>query len=442
MERLDLFAGPLDPRPLAERMRPRRLEEMLGQEHLLGEGAALGAALRAGHLHSMVLWGPPGTGKTSLARLAAEAGRAEFEALSAVTAGLPEVRKLIREAEQRVVLGTRTLLFIDEVHRFNKAQQDAFLPAIERGSVVFVGATTENPSFELNAALLSRCRVYVLRPLAPATILAALERALADPERGLGGRGLSAAAEALAVIAEAADGDLRRALTMLELAAELARGGRIDRETAVSVASDRRRRFDKGGEQFYDQISALHKSVRSSDPDAALYWLGRMLDGGADPDYLARRLARMAVEDVGLADPRALQVALAAWQAYERIGSPEGELALAQAAVYLACAPKSNALYRAFREAMEAVSAHGSLPVPLHLRNAPTRLMRELGYGVGYRYDHDEAEGVAFAQRCLPEELGERVFYEPGERGAEARLREWLRELRERRRQARAAEEG
>ncbi len=434
----DLFAAPLDPRPLAERMRPRRLEEVVGQERLLGPGAALGEALRAGHVHSMILWGPPGTGKTTLARLVAEAGAAEFEALSAVTAGLQEVRKLLREAEQRVVLGMRTVLFVDEVHRFNKAQQDAFLPAIERGTVVFVGATTENPSFELNPALLSRCRVYVLEPLASDAIREVLKRALADPERGLGGRALAADEQALDLIADAADGDLRRALTMLELAADLARDGRIGRETAEAVASDRHRRFDQRGEQFYDQISALHKSVRSSDPDAALYWFARMLDGGADPDYLARRLVRMAAEDVGLADPRALPLTVAAWQAFERIGSPEGELALAEAVVYLACAPKSNALYRAYGEARRAVEAHGSLPVPLDLRNAPTRLMRELGYGRGYRYDHDEPGGIALAQRCLPEALAGREFYQPSERGAEARLRQWLLALREQRRRHQA----
>lgn len=440
MDRGDLFTGPLDPRPLAERMRPRRLGEIVGQERLLAPGAALGEALRAGHLHSMILWGPPGTGKTSLAQLIAQLGDAEFEALSAVTAGLPEVRRLLREAEQRVILGRRTVLFVDEVHRFNKAQQDAFLPAIERGSIVFVGATTENPSFELNSALLSRCRVYVLDPLSPAAILQVLRRALADPEHGLGSRGLSAEEDALSLIAEAADGDLRRALTMLEIAADVSRGGHIDRATALAVVADRHRRFDQWGDQFYDQVSALHKSVRSSDPDAALYWLARLLDGGADPDFLARRLVRMAVEDIGLADPRALPLAIAAWQAFERIGSPEGELALAEAAVYLACAPKSNALDRAFAEAKAAVKTHGSLQVPLHLRNAPTRLMRELGYGAGYRNDHDEPEGIALGQRCLPEELGERVFYQPSERGAEGRLREWLSALRERRRRARAEE--
>ncbi|MCW5568270.1 MAG: replication-associated recombination protein A, partial [Dokdonella sp.] len=330
-----LFAESEALKPLAERMRPRTLDEIVGQSRLVGEGRSLRRAIEAGKVHSMVLWGPPGCGKTTLALLLARYADAEFRAISAVLSGLPDVRAALAEAERRFVEGRRTVLFVDEVHRFNKTQQDAFLPHIERGVILFVGATTENPSFELNSALLSRCRVHVLEAVSAADIAAALRRALDDAERGLGDLGLEVDDEVLATIAGAADGDVRRALTLLEIAAELAEDGHIAEATLAQVLADRTRRFDKGGEQFYDQISALHKSVRGSNPDAALYWLSRMLDGGCDPIYLARRMTRMAVEDVGLADPRALQMAIDAWEAYDRLGSPEGELALAEAVVYL-----------------------------------------------------------------------------------------------------------
>jgi putative ATPase len=412
--------------PLAERMRPRTLDEVVGQSRLLGPGSALRRELEAGRVHSMVLWGPPGCGKTSLARLIARYADAEFESLSAVLSGIADVRLVLTEADTRFAAGRRTVLFIDEVHRFNKAQQDAFLPHVEAGRVVMIGATTENPSFELNSALLSRCRVHVLDAIAPAAIVEALGRALADTERGLGVRGLVVEPATLDTIAHAADGDLRRALTLLEIAADLAVDGRIDEATLAQVLADRTRRFDKGGEAFYDQISALHKSVRSSDPDAALYWFARMLDGGCDPSYLARRIVRMATEDVGLADPRALPMTLAAWDAFERMGSPEGELALANAVVYLALAPRSNAVYRAYGDARTVIAETGSLPVPLALRNAPTKLMKSLGYGAGYRYDHDVAGGVALDQVCLPAELEGRAFYHPVDAGLEIRLREKL----------------
>ena len=412
--------------PLAERMRPRTLDEVVGQSRLLGPGSALRRELEAGRVHSMVLWGPPGCGKTSLARLIARYADAEFESLSAVLSGIADVRLVLTEADTRFAAGRRTVLFIDEVHRFNKAQQDAFLPHVEAGRVVLIGATTENPSFELNSALLSRCRVHVLDAIAPAAIVEALGRALADTERGLGTRGLVVEPATLDTIAHAADGDLRRALTRLEIAADLVVDSRIDAATLAQVLADRTRRFDKGGEAFYDQISALHKSVRSSDPDAALYWFARMLDGGCDPSYLARRIVRMATEDVGLADPRALPTTLAAWDAFERMGSPEGELALANAVVYLALAPRSNAVYRAYGDVRTVIAETGSLPVPLALRNAPTKLMKSLGYGAGYRYDHDVAGGVALDQVCLPAELEGRAFYHPVDAGLEIRLREKL----------------
>lgn len=424
--------------PLAERMRPRSLDEMVGQRRLLAPGSALRRAVESGRVHSMILWGPPGCGKTTLALLLAQYADAEFRAVSAVLSGLPEVRQVLAEAAQRFAEGRRTVLFVDEVHRFNKAQQDAFLPHIERGHILFVGATTENPSFELNSALLSRCRVHVMEAVAADDILAALRRALADEIRGLGGLGLKVDDESLMEIAQAADGDVRRGLTLLEIAAELAggEGGEITRDTLLQVLADRTRRFDKGGEQFYDQISALHKSVRSSNPDAALYWLARMLDGGCDRIYLARRLTRMAVEDVGLADPRALQMAVDAWDTFDRLGSPEGELALAQLAIYLASTAKSNAGYLAFAEARRDVQAHGTQEVPLHLRNAPTRLMKQLGYSKGYRYDHDSAGGIALEQTAFPDAMGERVYYRPVERGLEIRLKEKLDALRKARAEA------
>ncbi|KAF1690643.1 replication-associated recombination protein A [Pseudoxanthomonas koreensis] len=428
-------------RPLAERMRPRSLDGMVGQRRLLAPGTALRRAVEAGRVHSMVLWGPPGCGKTTLALLLAQYADADFRAISAVLSGLPDVRQVLAEAAQRFAEGRRTVLFVDEVHRFNKTQQDAFLPHIERGSIVFVGATTENPSFELNSALLSRCRVHVMEAVSVDDIVAALQRALEDGERGLGGQGIVIEEPLLRGIAGAADGDVRRALTLLEIAAELAadEGGRITEATLLQVLADRTRRFDKGGEQFYDQISALHKSVRSSNPDAAVYWLARMLDGGCDPAYLARRLTRMAVEDIGLADPRAWRMALDAWDTFERLGSPEGDLALAQVAIYLASTAKSNAAYVALNAAKADVREHGTAEVPLHLRNAPTKLMKQLGYSKGYQYDHDSEGGIALDQTGFPEAMGERVYYEPVERGLEIRLKEKLDRLRAAREQARKA---
>lgn len=434
-----LFESPAAPAPLAERMRPRTLAEIVGQRRLLSENSALRRAIEAGSVHSMILWGPPGCGKTTLALLLAQYAKARFHAISAVLTGLPQVRKVLDEAAQAFVAGERTVLFVDEVHRFNKVQQDAFLPHIERGSIVFVGATTENPSFELNSALLSRCRVHVLEAVSADAIVAALRRALDDATRGLGGRGLRIPDASLMQIAQVADGDVRRALTLLEIAAELAEGddGEITEAVLAQVLADRSRRFDKQGEQFHDQISALHKSVRSSNPDAALYWLCRMFDGGCDPIYLARRLTRMAVEDIGLADPRALPMAIDAWNTYDRLGSPEGELALAQVAIYLAATAKSNAVYTAYKNACADVASAGTLPVPLHLRNASTKLMQELGYGKDYQYDHDADGGVALAQTGFPEEMGERVYYQPVERGLEIRLKEKLDALRAARTQAR-----
>jgi putative ATPase len=425
-------------RPLADRMRPRTLDELAGQDHVVGPGTPLRAALESGKPYSMILWGPPGCGKTTLALLVARYADAQFHALSAVLGGIADVRAATAQAEVMFAQGRRSVLFIDEVHRFNKAQQDAFLPHIERGTIVFVGATTENPSFELNSALLSRSRVHVLKPVTPTAIATTLRRALIDAERGLGDRDWSVDDAMLLKIAEAADGDVRRALTVLEIAAELAGTATTFDDTLLTqVLADRGRRFDKGGEQFYDQISALHKSVRSSDPDAAVYWLARMLDGGADPVYLARRLVRMASEDIGLADPRALTLALEAWNAYERLGAPEGELMLAQCAIYLAVAAKSNAGYVAFNHAKADVGAHGTLEVPVHLRNAPTTLMKQLGYGKDYQYDHDAEGGIALDQQCLPDELVGTRYYEPVARGLEIQIKEKLDTLREARDRAR-----
>ncbi len=427
-------------RPLAERMRPRTLDEMVGQKRLLAPNTALRRAIESGRVHSMVLWGPPGCGKTTLALLLARYADAEFRAISAVLSGLPEVRQVLAEAAQRFAEGRRTVLFVDEVHRFNKSQQDAFLPHIERGTIIFVGATTENPSFELNSALLSRCRVHVLEAVSPEDVAEALQRALDDKERGLGDEAIRVSPESLLEIARAADGDVRRALTLLEIAAELAlgEGGQITPETLLQVLADRTRRFDKGGEQFYDQISALHKSVRSSNPDGAIYWLARMLDGGCDPSYILRRLTIMAVEDVGLADPRALEMAINVWNAYDRIGAPEGNIALSNLVIYLASTAKSNASYKALAEAQADVATLGSQPVPLHLRNAPTRLMKTLGYGKGYQYDHDVEGGIALDQTAFPDDMGERVYYRPVERGLEIKLKEKLDRLRAAREQARA----
>jgi putative ATPase len=424
-----------DGRPLADRMRPRTLEEFAGQGHLVGAGAPLARAVAGAGLHSMVLWGPPGSGKTTLARLIASQYAAEFIALSAVLAGVKDVRAAVERAQAFKAEGRRTVLFLDEVHRFNKAQQDAFLPWVEDGTLTFIGATTENPSFELNSALLSRARVYVLKALSREALLAILQQALADAERGLGKRALALAPEQLEALADAADGDARRALNLLELAADLAEqtpaGVRaLDEGTLAGLLAGGHRRFDKRGEAFYDQISALHKSVRGTDPDAALYWLARMLDGGCDPAYIARRILRMASEDIGNADPRGLALALDAWDAYERLGSPEGELALAQAVAYLACAPKSNAVYRAFGAAQGDAARLGSLPVPLHLRNAPTRLMQGLGYGRDYRYAHDEEGGYAAGEDYFPEEMSPRRYYEPPPRGLELKIGEKLAALR------------
>ena len=425
-----LFAESDALKPLAERMRPRTLDEIVGQPRLLGADTPLRRAIEGGHVHSMVLWGPPGCGKTTLALLLAKYSDAQFHAISAVLTGLADVRAALAEAEVNFAQGKRTVLFVDEVHRFNKTQQDAFLPHIEKGVILFVGATTENPSFELNSALLSRCRVHVMDAVPEAAIVAALKRALADSERGLGQLELRVDDSALALIAHAADGDVRRALTLLEIAADVARDQRIDEVTLNQVLADRTRRFDKGGEQFYDQISALHKSVRSSDADAALYWCARMLDGGVDPAYLARRLTRMAIEDIGLADPRALQFALEAWDTFERLGSPEGELALAEVAMYLAIAAKSNAAYAAFGEVQSVIRDTGTLDVPLHLRNAPTKLMKGLGYGRDYQYDHNVDGGIALDQQCLPDALAGREFYMPTERGLEGKIREKLQSIR------------
>jgi putative ATPase len=414
----DLFQAAQPRAPLADALRPQTLDDVAGQRHLLGPGKPLRLAFESGKAHSMILWGPPGSGKTTIARLMAKSFDAEFIALSAVFSGVKDIREAVQAAEAELARsGRHTILFVDEVHRFNKAQQDAFLPYVERGIVTFVGATTENPSFEVNSALLSRAAVYVLEPLSPEDLRAILAKTDLQIDEAAQDR-----------LIGFADGDARRLLNAVEILANTG-VGKIDAEFVERTLAQNLRRFDKGGEQFYDQISALHKSVRGSDPDAALYWAVRMLDGGADPLYLGRRLVRMAVEDIGLADPRALRIALDACETYERLGSPEGELALAEAAIYLAMAAKSNAVYAAYNAARDFVAADGTRPVPMHLRNAPTGLMKKLGYGKGYRYAHDEPDAYAAGENYFPEGMAAPAWYQPTERGLEARIREKLQEL-------------
>lgn len=427
----------LGTQPLASRMRPQQLGDFIGQEHLLGEGKPLGEAIRRGLPHSMILWGPPGVGKTTLARMLAQSSGGQFESLSAVLSGVKDIRAAVERAETRKRLsGYGTVLFVDEVHRFNKSQQDAFLPHVEDGTLIFVGATTENPSFELNNALLSRARVYLLRSLDDADLLRVIEQALQDRERGLGAQNIALAKAAAQRLATAADGDARRALNLLEIAVDLAIEieGRLDIDLAVveQVLQGSARRFDKGGDVFYEQISALHKAVRGSSPDGALYWLVRMLDGGCEPLYIARRLVRMASEDIGNADPRALQLALQAWDAQARLGSPEGDLVIAQAVIYLACAPKSNAVYNAFKQAQAAVQSGPSLEVPPHLRNAPTALLKSLDYGADYRYSHDEPGSYSAGENYFPPSLQDSRYYFPTDNGLELKIREKLDVLRER----------
>ncbi|MDF1528738.1 MAG: replication-associated recombination protein A [Sedimenticola sp.] len=412
-------------------MRPQTLDQFLGQAHIVGDGKPLRMAIESDRLHSLIFWGPPGTGKTTLATLIARSSGAQFLSLSAVLAGVKDIRAAVERArEAQRNNGQKTVLFIDEVHRFNKSQQDAFLPHVEDGTVLFIGATTENPSFELNNALLSRARTYVLKSLDSDDLEQIIDQALNDTERGLGKRALKLAPDLRRILAEAADGDARRALNLLEISADLTTDDVITRTSVEEVASGSVRRFDKGGDAFYDQISALHKSVRGSAPDAALYWFARMIDGGCDPLYVARRVVRMASEDIGNADPRALTIALNAWETQERLGSPEGELAIAQAVLYLACAPKSNAVYMAYKAVMKDIRESGSQEIPIHLRNAPTRLMKELGYGHDYRYAHDEPDAYAAGEHYFPEMMQERRYYFPVERGLEIKIGEKLERLR------------
>ncbi len=426
----DLFSQGVPDAPLAEQLRPRALDEVIGQSHLLGPGKPLRLAFESGKPHSMILWGPPGVGKTTLARLMAQAFNSEFIAISAVFSGVKDIREAIDRARLSLQqFGRHTILFVDEVHRFNKAQQDAFLPFVEEGLVTFIGATTENPSFEVNSALLSRAQVYVLQPLSEDELGQLFDRA---KNKALVGLSFSDGAKSLLV--GYADGDARRLLNLLEqvkTAAETRKVQAVDEDLARDALAQSGRRFDKGGEEFYDQISALHKSVRGSSPDAALYWLCRMLDGGADPLYLGRRIVRMATEDIGLADPRALRLALDAVETYERLGSPEGELALAEAVVYLAVAPKSNAVYVAYNNARAFIKGDRSRAVPIHLRNAPTKLMKELGYGHAYRYAHDEPEAYAAGEHYFPDDLATVNFYQPTPRGLEGKIAERLAHLRE-----------
>ncbi|MGZ5620256.1 MAG: replication-associated recombination protein A [Methylobacter sp.] len=422
-------------KPLADRMRPRELADYVGQQHILKPGKPLYEAITSGRLHSMIFWGPPGTGKTTLARIIAQHSDAEFMPVSAVLSGVKEIREAVSEAKKiQLERHRRTILFVDEVHRFNKSQQDAFLPHVEDGTVYFVGATTENPSFALNNALLSRARVYVLNALTADDLLVVIDKALTDKVRGLGESAIEMVDDIKLQFAQAADGDARRLLNLLEIAVELAaaKGGQVINEAiAKEVLAGGVRRFDNQGEEFYNQISALHKSVRGSSPDASLYWLCRMMDGGCDLSYLARRIVRMASEDIGNADPRALQICINAWEAQERLGSPEGELALAQAVVYLACAPKSNAVYVAYKAAMQDAKHSGSLGVPVHLRNAPTKLMKSLDYGKEYRYAHDEPEAYVAGENYFPDELAGRQYYKPVDRGLEIKIKEKLKHLKE-----------
>ena len=421
--------------PLAVRLRPRNLNEFYGQDHLIGQGKPLRQIIENHCLHSMILWGPPGSGKTTLAKILAESSDARIENISAVLAGVKDIRTIVERAKHAMEDNNQaTILFVDEVHRFNKSQQDAFLPYVENNVFILIGATTENPSFELNNALLSRTRVYVLKSLQQEEILQIINMALEDKDRGLGNRNLEIPIELQVMLARAADGDGRQALNYLEICTDFAiqNDGKeiITKQILQEVLSNSLRRFDKSGGNFYDQISALHKSVRGSSPDAALYWLCRMLDGGCDPEYIARRVVRIASEDIGNADPRALTLAIDAWQVYQRLGSPEGELAIAQAVIYLACAPKSNATDTAFTDAMRDVKNYGSLEVPLHLRNAPTKLMKELGYGKKYRYAHDEPDAYAAGEKYFPEKMDEKCYYFPVNRGLEIKITEKLTRLR------------
>ncbi len=422
-------------RPLAARMRPNSLDNFYGQQHLIAPNRPLREAIDGDMLHSMIFWGPPGVGKTTLAKIIAQRVDAHFESISAVLSGVKEIRGAISQAqEQRDVRGRKTILFVDEVHRFNKSQQDAFLPYVEDGTVVFIGATTENPSFELNNALLSRCRVYVLKSLTETDIITVVQQALTNKEQGLGHQQLQFEKKALSTLAVAADGDARRALNLLEIASDLAtqggENGMIDSTVLEQILVGDTRRFDKGGEYFYDQISALHKAIRGSSTDAGLYWLCRMLDGGCDPIYLARRLVRIANEDIGNADPRALELALNAWNVQERLGSPEGELALAQTVLYMAAAAKSNSVYNAFNAAMADVRSLPTYDVPVHLRNAPTALMKDLEYGKNYRYAHNEQDAYAAGENYLPDELKDKQYYFPTDRGLEKKISEKLDYLR------------